>query len=183
MVTTGRRHRPQQLPGLSARYLQFERLPFAISAHLRNNLRAHLADSRQHLPLLRPRAHTADTLPWLGSWLGLLLDERWPDEKRRDLILAAADLYRWRGTRRGLEQFIRVYTGITPEIKEPTLSEISTSRDLAYRFTVRLVLPAGSDVDRDLLEQIIDLEKPAFAAGSLEIVRERSRRALRPLLG
>ena len=130
-----------------------------------------------------PALAPSDTLPWLGSWLGLLLDERWPDEKRRDLILAAADLYRWRGTRRGLEQFIQVYTGIKPEITEPTLSEISASRDLAFRFTVRLHLPAGSDVDSELLEQIIDLEKPAFAAGTLEIIRERSRRQLRPLLG
>ena len=130
-----------------------------------------------------PNMAPSDVLPWLGSWLGLLLDERWPDARRRELIRSAADLYRWRGTRRGLEQFIRVYTGITPEITEPTLSEISASRDLAFRFTVRLTIPVGVEVDRDLLEQIIDLEKPAFAAGALEIIQERPQRQLRPLLG
>jgi phage tail-like protein len=130
-----------------------------------------------------PNIAPSDVLPWLGSWLGLLLDERWPDARRRELIRSAADLYRWRGTRRGLEQFIRVYTGISPEITEPSLSEISASRDLAFRFTVRLTIPVGVDVDRDLLEQIIDLEKPAFAAGTLEIIQERPQRQLRPLLG
>lgn len=132
---------------------------------------------------LDPNIAPSDVLPWLGSWLGLLLDERWPDARRRELIRSAADLYRWRGTRRGLEHFIRVYTGITPEIREPTLSEISASRDLAFRFTVRLTIPVGVEVDRDLLEQIIDLEKPAFAAGTLEIIQERPQRQLRPLLG
>jgi phage tail-like protein len=118
-----------------------------------------------------PSHAPADTLPWLGSWLGLLLDERWPDAQRRELIRAAADLYRWRGTARGMAEFIRVYAGIAPEIIEPTLSEVSASSDLAYRFTVRLTLPAGVEVDRDLLEQIIETEKPAFAAGTLEIIR------------
>jgi phage tail-like protein len=130
-----------------------------------------------------PNIAPSDVLPWLGSWLGLVLDERWPDARRRELIRSAAHLYRWRGTRRGLEEFIRVYTGIVPEITEPTLSEISASRDLAFRFTVRLTVPAGAELDRDLLEQIIDLEKPAFAAGTLEIIQERPQRQLRPLLG
>ena len=120
-----------------------------------------------------PSLAPPDFLPWLGSWLGLVLDERWPDAQRRELIRAAADLYRWRGTSRGLSEYIRVYTGITPEIVEPTLSEVSTSRDLAFKFTVRLTLPPGVQVDRALLEQIIDAEKPAFAAGTLEIVRSR----------
>ena len=115
-----------------------------------------------------PSLAPPDFLPWLGSWLGLVLDERWPDAQRRELIRAAADLYRWRGTSRGLSEYIRVYTGITPEIVEPTLSEVSTSRDLAFKFTVRLTLPPGVQVDRALLEQIIDAEKPALAAGTLE---------------
>lgn len=113
----------------------------------------------------------SDVLPWLGSWLGLALDERWPDARRRELIASAAELYRWRGTRRGLSEFIRLYTGITPEITEPTLSEVSSSRDLAYRFTVRLTVPAGVELDHDLLQQIIDAEKPAFTAGALEVTR------------
>ncbi|GAB4324395.1 MAG: phage tail protein [Dehalococcoidia bacterium] len=118
-----------------------------------------------------PRLAPPQLLGWLGSWLGLVLDERWPEERRRELIAAAADLYRWRGTRRGMGEFIRLYTGFTPEIVEPTLSDVSADRTRAYRFTVRVTVPRDQAVDRSLLERIIDLEKPAFAASTLEIVR------------
>jgi phage tail-like protein len=111
-----------------------------------------------------------EMLPWLGGWLGLALDERWPEERRRELLASAARLYAWRGTRRGLGEFIRLYTGVTPEILEPTPTEVSANRDLAFRFTVRIRLPAGADIDREILERIIDAEKPAFAAASLELL-------------
>ena len=66
--------------------------------------------------ILGPIERTVDNLPyyfdpeltppecvaWLGSWLGLVLDERWPEERRRGLIGSAVELYQWRGTRRGL---------------------------------------------------------------------------------
>ena len=30
-----------------------------------------------------------DMLPWLAQWVGLVLDERWPEDRRRQLIRAA----------------------------------------------------------------------------------------------
>ncbi|MGH2632688.1 MAG: phage tail protein I [Tepidiformaceae bacterium] len=117
-----------------------------------------------------PDVAPADVLPWLGSWLGLAFDEGWPEERRRELIRNAAMLYHWRGTKRGMSEFVRIYTGVTPEIVEPTLSQLSNSRDLAFRFTVRLTVPRGTPIDRSLLQRIIDAEKPAFAAGTLEVV-------------
>jgi P2-related tail formation protein len=48
----------------------------------------------------------------------LVLDETWPVEKRRRLIREALELYRWRGTIRGLRSFVEIYTGLTPEIVE-----------------------------------------------------------------
>ena len=117
-----------------------------------------------------PDVAPADLLPWLGSWLGLAFDEGWPEERRRELIRSAAMLYHWRGTRRGMSEFVRIYTGVAPEIVEPTLSQLASSRDLAFRFTVRLTVPRGTPIDRALLQRIIDVEKPAFAAGTLEVV-------------
>ncbi len=111
-------------------------------------------------------------LDWLGSWLGLVLDERWPEERRRALVGAAGELYRWRGTRRGLAHYIRLYTGIEPEITEPALADVTAARNRAYTFTVRLRLPRGTTVDREVVDAIIDAEKPAFAAATLEVVGE-----------
>ena len=117
-----------------------------------------------------PATTPADLLPWLGSWLGVVMDESWPEERRRDLIRDAAELYRWRGTARGMAHYVRVCTGFEPEIIEPTLSEISASRAQAFRFTVRLRVPRGTRLDRTSIQRIIDAEKPAFAVGVLDVV-------------
>ncbi len=111
-----------------------------------------------------------DLLEWLGSWVGLTLDTRWPEARRRALIAAAVPLYRFRGTRRGLTEFLRLYTGIEPEITEPTVTQVSANRSLAFTFTVTLRVPDPATVDRALVASIIELEKPAFAAYTLVIM-------------
>lgn len=110
-----------------------------------------------------------ETLRWLASWLGVVLDPRWPEERQRDLVRGATDLYRWRGTRRGLSTVLRLATGARPDITEPTLTELSADPTRAFRFAVSLRLPAGQPVDEDLIASVIDLEKPAWAACDLTV--------------
>ncbi|MBA4181546.1 MAG: hypothetical protein C0506_13230 [Anaerolinea sp.] len=119
-----------------------------------------------------PYVTPPEMVDWLGSWLGLVLDERWPEERRRNLIAAATELYQWRGTKYGLSEFLRLYTGIEPEIIEPTLREVANNRSRAYRFTVRIRVPRDAGISRALIESIIDAEKPAFAACTLELIEE-----------
>lgn len=119
---------------------------------------------------LDPDLTPPELVAWLGSWLGVVVDSRVPEERRRDLVKAAPELYRWRGTKRGLREYLRLYTGYEPEITEPTLSEIAANRNLAFRFNVRVRVPAGEPAPRAFIESIIDAEKPAFAACNLEIV-------------
>jgi phage tail-like protein len=57
-------------------------------------------------------------LPWLATWVALVLDEEWDDAKRRRLIGEAVQLYRWRGTVYGLKRYLEIYTGLVPEIRE-----------------------------------------------------------------
>ena len=117
-----------------------------------------------------PELTPPECVAWLGSWLGLVLDERWPEDRRRGLISSAVELFQWRGTRRGLSEFVRLYSGVTPEIVELSLSEVSAAPNHAFRFTLRLRVPPGVELDRALMTSIIDLEKPAFAACTLELV-------------
>jgi phage tail-like protein len=64
-------------------------------------------------------AHTdADFLPWLATWVALVLDDQWDEAKRRQLIAEAVELYRWRGTVYGLKRYLEIYTGRVPEIRE-----------------------------------------------------------------
>lgn len=59
-----------------------------------------------------PVSTPGDFLPWLASWLGLVLDDNWPEEKKRELIRLAPELYKKRGTLDGLQQYIKIYTGL-----------------------------------------------------------------------
>lgn len=57
-------------------------------------------------------------LPWLSSWVALVMDPEWQEGKQRELIAKALDLYRRRGTVGGLKQYLKIYTGMEPEIRE-----------------------------------------------------------------
>jgi phage tail-like protein len=61
--------------------------------------------------LLDPYATPEDMLPWLASFLGMTLDDRWPAAARRELVANAAWLFRFRGTVPGLTKFLELYLG------------------------------------------------------------------------
>jgi phage tail-like protein len=115
-----------------------------------------------HVPLLLDaRTMPADLLPWVASWLDLTLNENWPECRRRDLIRAASDLYRWRGTRNGLSRYLEIYAGVTPEIDDHV--------DAPHMFRVTLQVPADQPVDEALVREIIESEKPAHTMYELVI--------------
>jgi phage tail-like protein len=57
-------------------------------------------------------------LPWLAGWLALELDEEWDEEKSREVVSRVVELYRLRGTVKGLKEYLKIYTGHLPEIRE-----------------------------------------------------------------
>ncbi len=67
---------------------------------------------------LDPATTPPDMVGWLGAWVGLALDDAWPEERRRALVGAAARLHAARGTRRGIEEAIRLATGSPPDVAE-----------------------------------------------------------------
>lgn len=81
---------------------------------------------------LSPERAPEEFLPWLSSWVALVLDETWLVEKRRRLIREALELYRWRGTIRGIQSFVEIYTGIVPEV----LEHFKTGWQVGVRSTV-----------------------------------------------
>ncbi|MFL5496206.1 MAG: phage tail protein [Gemmatimonadales bacterium] len=61
--------------------------------------------------LTEPRTAPDDALDWLAGWIGLSFDPSFPPERRRAILVAAPELYRWRGTLTGLRRAIDVVTG------------------------------------------------------------------------
>lgn len=134
------------------------------------------------------RTAPPDLLPWLAAWVNLTLDERWPEAKRRQLLAAAVPLYRRRGTKAGLLDYLEIYTGVRPRIQEQAGQNFQLGGgarlgpDLAlgrgnqpHTFRVSLTLPAEPDPRlaqerQRIIEAIIAAEKPAHTAYTLELL-------------
>ncbi len=114
---------------------------------------------------LDPRTAPTFFLTQLAGWLGMPLDEKWPEHRRRALLAGATELYRRRGTRWGLCRQLEIYTDVVPEITEPA--------ERPHHFHVLLRVPAGGTVDRATVERIIQANKPAHSTYSLEILEKR----------
>lgn len=121
-------------------------------------------------------------LPWLASWVGLVLDEGWPLERRRAVLANAMELHRWRGTVRGLTEHLLLYTGERPEIVErgAGLKLGSKSRlghqtvlgrgDRSNHFSVILRVPDPSTFDRNRIRTVIEAQRPAHTTYALFVL-------------
>lgn len=123
-------------------------------------------------PALAPE----DFVGWLASWVGLVLDESWPLERLRELVGRSHDLFRWRGTARGLTEQIALYTGTMPELSEsggcawsPTPGgRLPGSPASTVTVTLRVGDPAAIDAKR--VEAIVAMAKPAHIEHRVEVV-------------
>jgi phage tail-like protein len=142
-----------------------------------------------------PRMTPPDFLPWLASWLNLVLDGRLPEERQRRLIQSAVSLYRRRGSKQGLIDYLQIYTGGQADIVEHRAKDFRLGPEARlgpgialgkgnqpHAFTVALRLPPDTspagDEDgrarqeaerRRTIEAIIEAEKPAHTVYTLRI--------------
>lgn len=125
---------------------------------------------------LDPRLAPADFLEWLAGWVGLVLDESWSVRRRRELVTTAVELYRWRGTRRGLAEHVRLLTGGQVEITESGASAWSSQPQTPLpgsdtpALRVRVQLPDPSTVDLRRLDALVAAAKPAHLPHVVEVV-------------
>jgi len=137
------------------------------------------------LPLYtEPEMAPADFLPWLSQWVALSLDTGWPVERQRALIADAVEIYRWRGTRRGLKRHIAAYTGIEPIVQEAQGGFV-LGPESGLGWTTQLVTPPRNPllfivtvpvhdprrVSPEVLRAIVEEDKPAHAVYRLRVVR------------
>lgn len=144
-----------------------------------------------------PYEAPAEFLPWLASWTSMIVDEDWPIEKKRLLIKKAIELYKIRGTVKGLKLFIALFTDHEPEIVENAWpfrgfrigvtsgiaidSIILPPVHLAHAFIVEMPV-TYKDVSIESvirLHEIIQLEKPSHTSYYLRFLAERRPKEMR----
>ncbi|HEY0254054.1 MAG TPA: phage tail protein [Kofleriaceae bacterium] len=143
-----------------------------------------------------PHVAPPEFLQWLSHWTAFTVDLDWPDAQKRALVKRAVDLYRIRGTKRGLTLFLKLFTGHEPDIQENTWpfkgfrvegedslegarialdSVVLPPVDLAHCFVVTMPIKF-EDVTPELvirIHQIIQLEKPAHTHYYLQFTEEQ----------
>ncbi|WP_251959485.1 phage tail protein [Nostoc commune] len=139
-------------------------------------------------PLTAPQA----LLPFMAHWVAWQVDSVWDLQQQRRLIRRAVELYRWRGTRKGLRLYLHLYTGLPLDehltneadkhisITEPfgpsfiigdaQLGNAVLAGGQPYHFIVRLRSNISSGIiNEQLIQRIIEQEKPAFCTYELSI--------------
>lgn len=124
-----------------------------------------------------PAVAPVDFVLMLAEWVGLPVDDNWRDDQMRRLVADAVDMYRWRGTRRGVIALVEAYTGITPDVVETggTIWRAAQGAPApgspSPGVRVRVRLPADANEDLSRLTRLIAESVPAHVPVTVEIVR------------
>jgi phage tail-like protein len=113
---------------------------------------------------LDPGSAPLDFLPWLANWHGIVFDPGWSETQRRMLLKEACQIYARRGTRWALSRILEIFTGSKPEIVE--FSDPQNPFTFAIKLTLR-----DNRVNKELVERIVDANKPAHTTYRLEIAK------------
>ena len=123
-----------------------------------------------------PELAPADFVEWLAGWVALALDEGWTLERKRILVARSVELYRLRGTARGLAEHVALFTGFEPELEESGGVAASTEAGQPLpganepKAVLRLRVPKPDAVDRRALEALVEAVRPAHLPVGVEIV-------------
>lgn len=140
-------------------------------------------------PLTAPKA----LLPFLAEWVAWPLTETLTLKQQRRLIRHAAEIYQWRGTRRGLQLALSLVTGLPQHDRHIEITEDHQTDFVlgqvtlgdrpalgggkAFHFSVVLRPESAAEADHlqdqeAMIRAIIDQEKPAFCTYDLAIASD-----------
>jgi phage tail-like protein len=123
--------------------------------------------------LTDPERTPPEALEWLASWIGLTFDPVYPEHRRRALLQATPELYRSRGTLRGLLRALETATG-----GRVSGGEIVILEDFRLRRTVATILGADLADETDPLLAGIVSSGNSFVGDTLVLGDEHRREFL-----
>ena len=130
---------------------------------------------------LDPDVTPARFLPWLATWVGATLDPGLDEVSQRKLIRSAVELARWKGSRRGLREELRIRSGARPLIVE-NFDGLRIGQDAALGLNTHLgahhegtiAVTLAATTDRALApadaERLVDEIKPAHVGHIVRVV-------------
>jgi phage tail-like protein len=138
---------------------------------------AEFGETIDNIPdLFDSRAAPADFLPWLASWMALILRADWDESQQRAVLAKIIPLYAKRGTKSGIEEYLKIYAGEGVTIQdELTPLQIAVSSTVGsdmiiggqppYFFIVNVAF-AEPDPEKlkpkvKAVKDVLDIEKPA----------------------
>jgi phage tail-like protein len=134
-------------------------------------------------PIVEGEAGTLEFLEYLSRWVALVMNQNWPESRKRRILKNIVPLYKKRGTKEGLSEYLRIFVGPNVQIEEQLQGLQIGARSTVgidtivggnppYFFFVRITLLAGDLIPEkvspkffgnlvQLTREIIDTEKPA----------------------
>ena len=119
-------------------------------------------------------------LPWLAGWMALSLRSNLAPEKKRQLIANIIPLYRIRGTRKYLEELLRLCVDVPTAVEEEDVPALQVGKHsrlgkdmyigggAPHFFRVKMVASKLSEPEREekrqLVYEVVELAKPAHTA-------------------
>lgn len=125
-----------------------------------------------------PDLNTGENLRFIGSWLGLELDNSWNDEQIKKMVKVSSQLYKRKGTKYSIETILEIYLDEKPyimesfEIKKQGIKE-GLFDDNHFTFYVLVSKKAmDSKVKIANTMNILKMMKPAHTQAKLIILEE-----------
>jgi phage tail-like protein len=138
--------------------------------------------------LFDPKETREEFLPWLAGWVALDLRADWVPAQKRSFLANVVPLYRRRGTKENLAEFVSIFTGLSPVITGDSVGDIQIGVNSTlgenfqiggsapHFFNVRVTMsdPDSEAVARQqrIATALIKLQKPAHTDFELQIVHD-----------
>lgn len=126
--------------------------------------------------LYDPEVCPGEFVEWLGEWISAENVLLFPDDKKREYLLAVPRLSMYRGTLRGLRELLELYCGAKVFIVECYHAKrfFPACKDLERlysggRFTV-WILCAPTKSKPDALEEIVEAQLPANITAKIKLL-------------
>lgn len=117
----------------------------------------------------------SDFVSYLAKWVALLFNQNWPESRKRRILSRIVPLYKKRGTKEGLSEYLSIFVGPNVKIEEQLQGLQIGQRSTVgidtiiggappYFFFVRITL-----LEKDLLPEKVN---PVFFRNLVELTRE-----------